>query len=124
MDLKAKYYFLRQPNRTQWHANSDLFYVAGSMWNVPSQEKIEVLQELLRLNPQPDLNAPDLNQRCNTALHLAVERNELEVVKFLLSQGANPNIENYFGKTPLHFAEERNHVEIIEVLKSFIQNQQ
>jgi hypothetical protein len=49
---------------------------------------------------------------------LAIERNELEVVHFLLSQGADTTIENGDGKTPLQLAEELNHVDIIEKLKS------
>jgi len=55
----------------------------------------------------------------NTALHLAIERNELEVVKFLLRQGAETSIKNGEGKTPLDLAEELNHTEIIDVLNSF-----
>ena len=36
---------------------------------------------------------------------MAIERNELEVVNFLLSQGADTTIENGDGKTPLELAE-------------------
>jgi ankyrin repeat protein len=50
---------------------------------------------------------------------LAIERNELELVNFLLTQGADTTIENGDGKTPLDLAEERNHVEIIDALRSF-----
>ena len=36
---------------------------------------------------------------------MAIERNELEVVNFLFSQGADTTIENGDGKTPLELAE-------------------
>ena len=49
-----------------------------------------------------------------------IERNELEVVYFLLSEGADTKIENGDGKTTLQLAEECNNVEIIDALKSFI----
>jgi ankyrin repeat protein len=42
----------------------------------------------------------------NTALHLTIERNELDVVNFLLNEGADTAIENGDGKTPLQLAEE------------------
>jgi ankyrin repeat protein len=49
-------------------------------------------------------------------LHLAIKRNELEVVKFLLIQGADTTIENGDGKTSLNLAQEHNHAEIIDAL--------
>ena len=52
-------------------------------------------------------------------MHLAIERNELELVNCLLSEGADTAIENGDGKTALQLAEECNHAEIIDTLKSF-----
>jgi len=49
---------------------------------------------------------------------LAIESNELDVVNFLLSQGANTTIKNGDGKSQLHLAEKCNIIEVIEVLKS------
>jgi len=48
-----------------------------------------------------------------------IERNELEVVYFLLSEGADTKIENGDGKTTLQLAEECNNADFIEVLKRF-----
>ena len=45
-------------------------------------------------------------------MHLAIKRNELEVVNFLLTQGADTTIENGDGKMPLNLAEEYNHVDL------------
>jgi len=52
-------------------------------------------------------------------LHLAIKRNELEVVKILLNQGADTAIENGDGKTSLNLGEESNNIEITDELKSF-----
>ena len=40
----------------------------------------------------------------NSALHLAVVNNDIEIVKLLISYGANVNMHNKFKKTPLHLA--------------------
>jgi hypothetical protein len=52
-------------------------------------------------------------------LHLAIEKNVLDVVNLLLSQGANTSIIND-GKKPLDLAEGCNNIDIIDVLKSHI----
>ena len=67
--------------------------------------------------PQTDINSQDGNDNRNTTLHLAIERNELEVVRFLLSQEADTIIENGDGKTPLQLAAKCNNVDFIKVLK-------
>lgn len=40
----------------------------------------------------------------NTPLHWAAEKNQVESVKFLLSKGANPNLQNSNMMAPLHLA--------------------
>jgi ankyrin repeat protein len=117
-------------DRTETHtryqrSNSGQLEVNGKLFNdirkrnISTQERIKKIKKLLVEKPQPDINEQDGNDNWNTALHLAIERNELEVVNFLLSQGADITIENGDGKTPLQLAEECNHVEIIDVLKRF-----
>jgi len=44
---------------------------------------------------------------------LTIERNELQVVTFLVSQGADTSIKTDDRKAPLHLAEKCNHAEII-----------
>ena len=98
--------------------NAELFSVIRKR-NISTQEKLQGIQKLLEQNPQPDINAQDGNDNWNTALHLAIKRNELEVVNFLLTQGADSTIENGDGKTPLKLAEEHNHAEITDAFNSF-----
>jgi len=49
-------------------------------------------------------------------LHLAIERNELKVVNFLLSQGVDTTIKNGDGKMPLYLVEERNNFKVTDAL--------
>lgn len=61
----------------------------------------------------------DINKKNSngvTALHLAVEYNRTEVVKLLLSAGANVNAGNGLDKTPLIIAVEKNRLEPAKVL--------
>jgi ankyrin repeat protein len=57
-------------------------------------------------NPQPDINAQDGNDNWNTALHWTIEGNDLEVLNFLVSQGADTSIKSVDGKAPYNLAEE------------------
>ena len=106
-------------NSEQLEVNAKLFTVIRK-GNISAQEKVETIKKLLGKYPQPDINAKDGNDKWNTALHMAIERNELEVVNCLLSEGADTAIENGDGKTALQLAEECNHAEIIENLKGCI----
>ena len=102
-----------------YSSNRELFSVICKR-NIYTQEKLQEVQKLLEQNPRPDINAQDGNDNQNTVLHLAIKRNELEMVKFLLIQGADTAIENGDGKTSLNLAQEHNHAEIIDALKNFI----
>ena len=53
----------------------------------------------------------------NTALHLAVLKNNVKCVQLLLSQGANPRIKGQFGKPPLFFALSRNFQQVSDMLE-------
>ena len=48
----------------------------------------------------------------NTALHLASSRSHLDVVEYLLEQGADPNLLDYQGTTTLHYAAAGNYGEM------------
>jgi transient receptor potential cation channel subfamily A protein 1 len=51
----------------------------------------------------------------NTPLHWAAENNQVESVKFLLSQGANPNLRNSHMMAALHIAVQGMHNEMTKV---------
>ena len=117
MDRKATHKSYQRSNSEEVEVNTELFYFIRKR-NISTREKLQEVQKLLGKIPRPDINAQDGNDNCNTALHLAIKRNELEVVNFLLTQGADTTLENGDGKTPLNLAEEHNQVEIIDALKS------
>ena len=51
-----------------------------------------------------------------TPLHIACENDNKEIVKFLISKGANINAVDYKLNTPLHIACSNNRYEIIKLL--------
>jgi len=119
MDRTQTHTRYKRSNSEHLEVNAKLFNVIRKR-NISAKEKVKKIKKLLGKKPQPDINAQDGNGNWNTALHMAIERNELEVVNFLLSQGADTVIENGDGKTPLQLAEECNHVEIIDALQSCV----
>jgi len=67
----------------------------------------------------------DINSRTYTgysALMIAAEDNQLEVVKFLLQHGADPQLQNAAGKRPLELAREQNHAEVVDWLEKHLQS--
>ena len=65
-------------------------------------------------------NGADVNLQIedgNTLLHHSLEGNiDLDKVHFLLENGADPDIANYFDQTPLHVICERGEVEVARML--------
>ena len=61
-----------------------------------------------------DINAHD--DQGNTSLHYAIQNNDLEMIKILLSEGADINRINTLGYTPLHLAVQLQNVEVAEYL--------
>uniref|UniRef100_A0A8C3GBN6 BRCA1 associated RING domain 1 n=1 Tax=Cyclopterus lumpus TaxID=8103 RepID=A0A8C3GBN6_CYCLU len=58
------------------------------------------------------------NHKGETLLHLAAIKGDVEAVKELLDQGADPNLKDNAGWTPLHEACNLGHLVIVEVLVS------
>lgn len=66
--------------------------------------------------PQGELVLPKFNGR--TALHVAVSEGNLEIVKYLLDQGADINKPDIEGWTPQKLAEQQAHEEITTLFES------
>ena len=62
------------------------------------------LAALLGAAPAPLLAQQRSADTSASALHWAAYRNDLDAVKRLLDEGADPNAVNRFGVTPLHEA--------------------
>jgi ankyrin repeat protein len=62
---------------------------------------LRVAQILLNAGGNPNTK----NQKSRTPLHCAVSNNNLELVKLLMSYGADPTIQDVYGRTPYSNAE-------------------
>ena len=77
---------------------------------------IDRVKELIRYKDKVD--------RCgNTALIYAACNGRLEIVKVLLSHGADVNIANKYGHTALMYAVNDKHFKIVKVLTEYIKNE-
>ncbi|KAJ4768520.1 Protein phosphatase 1 regulatory subunit 27 [Rhynchospora pubera] len=56
----------------------------------------------------------DVNYRCPLAR--AVPTGVIEIIKYLLEAGADPNLRNYYGWLPLEIGAMRNKMDIVEML--------
>ena len=73
-----------------------------------------IIKLLLEYSNMLELNAQD-NEK-NTALHLACEDGNVEVVKLLLEAGANKEIKNKLDKTPIEMAKPDNYTVVHRIL--------
>lgn len=71
--------------------------------------------ELLNAPGSTVVNARDISSG-ETGLHITVERRDLTWTKFLLQEGANPNIADNRGRTPLIAAAQIGFIEGVEAL--------
>lgn len=75
----------------------------------------EVQASLESLPIEINVNAQD--DKGLTPLMCATRNGHLNVVQYLIKEGANPNIKNNEGKTALDLAEENRHEEVAEFLR-------
>lgn len=73
---------------------------------------IDAIKELVRFNRDAVINNR-IKKTSSTALHLASENGNAEIVKLLLASGAKPSDENALGETPLHLAAKNGHVKVL-----------
>ena len=67
---------------------------------------IDAVEELLKEDVELLNWQDDINETGHTALHKACKNGKLEVVKFLLEKGADPNLDDAVLQTCLHIAAE------------------
>ena len=79
--------------------NSLIFYGQSPLYFACTYGSLEVVQYLLE-NQQIDINEK-IRKDGNTALHLAVFYLRIDIIKYLLSHGANKQATNNYGETPL-----------------------
>ena len=80
------------------------------------ENKVDVLKYLIECE-SVDINFSKNDEDGNSLLHEAMECESIETIKYLLSKGANINLENRNKETPLDIAKKSNNPEIISLLK-------
>ncbi|RPB01229.1 ankyrin [Choiromyces venosus 120613-1] len=96
------------------HIEAPLYSYFGTALHTAVFSRRLSLIRLFLENPTLDLNK--LDTRENTALHIAIECCDLEVVKLLHAAGADPEIANEDGVTALLLAFSCRHLEVMEFL--------
>ena len=78
----------------------------------------QIVGDLLKYgaNVNAVYNNPSAWEEGYTPLHLAIRRGIEEIIKLLLSKGANVNAEAKDGRTSLHFATQMGRIKIVEYL--------
>lgn len=77
------------------------------------------LDKLRSIIADSNININALNEENQTALHCAIETENLDIVSLLLNSGADPNLCDDFNFSPLHKACMRNNTEIVKLLLDY-----
>ncbi|KAJ3653049.1 hypothetical protein Zmor_018967 [Zophobas morio] len=79
-------------------------FEGNTIWHALAQSRPKSCEELKLLeNIAPDVDVNAKNDKGITALHLGSVTGNYEIVKFLLANGAKPNIVDADGNNPLHY---------------------
>ncbi len=97
------------PNLVNKDGDSSLSF--ASSWN-----NKKIVQLLLNFS---NINVNIKNLEGDTPLHISVYHDHLDIVKLLLTKGANPNLANNNGVTPLHNAAFNSNLEIVKLLVDY-----
>jgi len=76
---------------------------------------LELIEYFLK---HTNINLEILNKAENTPLHIAAWSDNLKIVKFLISEGADINPKSYNGSVPLHMAAVTGYTEVVKYLIS------
>ena len=76
-----------------------------------------VFRLYLRYHNLFDINFQDGENNNETLLIIATRENSINLVKYFLDKGANPNLTDLYGNTPMHYAISFKYFDIADVLR-------
>ncbi|MEY3196716.1 MAG: hypothetical protein RLZZ59_82 [Pseudomonadota bacterium] len=83
---------------------------------IKTHQDTKILEELLKHNPDVNLQEKGDHTNSDTALHIASREGKTKMVDLLLKSGANPNIKNKYGETALDLAIKKENVNTAKLL--------
>src|SRR5579863_5792706 len=89
---------------------SGLAAPAGSVADAILRDDKPALRSLLQQKADVNIPLPD----GSTALHWAVEGDDLEILEILIRAGANVNARDRYGLTPLYYAATNSNAGLVE----------
>ena len=86
---------------------------------ISAEQQRHLLELLPRIRQGESVNLVLPNTNGNTALHYSCGIGSLNITKWLLEHGANPNARNNYGEVPLQCVGNDNRAAIIQALKNY-----
>lgn len=97
------------------HKQYGMYYIEEALRDASYQGDTAQIKRLMEKYPQLDLNA--VNEYSETALYIACKRNQIDTVKFLLSQpNVNVNQQTILGNGSLLIAAWNDNTELAKLL--------
>lgn len=94
----------------------------GDVYNVLKSavlgKNVNIVKKIHQLLPNTDFNDQSLEDDGETLIMVAASNNRIEIVQYLLAQGANPNLVAKKDASALSYACERGHTEMQQLLIS------
>ncbi len=115
-DHTAVVTYLESPQTARASLTAQDIYTAAAFVDSAKAGNLEVVK--LFVQAGMDVNARHTANRDNTALMQAAMRGHLEVVQYLVGQGASLTATNNNGKTPKDLASENGHTAVVTYLES------
>jgi len=89
-----------------------------TMFKAIQDGDIELVKYYLRMGIDPNYQHPEFMA---SPLIESIRFNEIEIMRLLLNNGANPQIKEYMeGVTPMEVAQKANNTKAIKILNQFI----
>lgn len=88
------------------------------LWFAANYGRFEMAKELLKRGAKVDVQDEHGNTPLNNAVYWSKRDGGYDMVRLLLSYGADPNIKNYYDVSPLDLANtiKHNHPDLIDIL--------